>query len=79
MKLTKSKLKHIIQEELKAVLDEFQEPRDSVGNCTKGCIAQHTDFLNPAQNAVALAQCVAACVKNDPTQGGTVVNEADDD
>ena len=78
MKLTKSKLKQIIQEELKAVLDEVVEPKDSVGNCTKRCIAKHSEFLDP-ENAKALANCIAACVKNDPTQGGTIIHEADDD
>ena len=76
MKLTKRQLQRLIKEELENVLselelDEFREPEDSVGNCTKGCIAKHNDFLDPA-NAVALAKCIAACVKNDPSIPGVM-------
>jgi hypothetical protein len=77
MKLTKSKLKQIIQEELKSVLDEvdeleeFQAPKTS---CVQDCMKSH-DPTAGIQEALAYGTCVAECVAAD----GTTINEADDD
>jgi len=64
MKLTKSKLKQIIQEELKAVLSESDQLDELVdqGSCVKKCVEKHKG------HPMKIARCSFECATQKHTK-----------